>query len=198
MNYCKLFLSKKEEFLQILKRKVEECRRCSLSLSRKKVVFGEGNLNAELMFIGEAPGLEEDLSGRPFVGRSGQLLTRMIQAMNLRREEVYIANILKCRPPRNRDPLPYEVENCLPYLFIQIDIIRPKLLVLLGRVAGLALLGEDFSLSKCRGKFFKFRGRKTIASFHPAYLLMHPSAKKLAWEDMKKVMRELSIPLSKE
>lgn len=188
---------KKEEYMKLLERRVKRCKRCALSLTRKNVVVGEGNLDAELMFIGEAPGEEEDLTGRPFVGRAGQLLTRIIQAMGLRREDVYIGNILKCRPPNNRDPLPHEMENCLPYLFLQLEIIKPKIIVLLGRIAGMALFGKDFSLGQERGKFLKFRDIKVMPTFHPSYLLRNPQAKRLVWEDIKKVMKEMGLPIPK-
>ena len=186
---------RKDEYLNILAEKIRNCKKCSLSITRNNSVLGAGDLNARLMFIGEAPGAEEDLKGIPFIGKSGQLLSRIISAMGLKREEVYITNILKCRPPNNRDPLPYEVENCLPYLFMQIDIVNPEIIVLLGRIAGISLFGKGFSLSKNRGQIMEFRGYKVITTFHPAYLLMNPRAKILTWEDMKKVLKELELPL---
>lgn len=190
-----MLLQDKASYIKSLELKIRECKRCPLAFTRNNPVIGEGNLNARLMFIGEAPGEQEDLQGRPFVGKSGQLLTKIIQAMGLKREEVYIANILKCRPPRNRDPYPQEVENCLPYLFFQIEIINPEILVLLGRIAGIALLGTQFSITKMHGQIFYFRGRKVIPSFHPAYLLLNPGVKKFAWEDMKNVLKELNLPV---
>ena len=197
MKKTKFLLSdNKESYITVLKKKITNCKRCSLYLKRTHVVVGEGDLNADLMFIGEAPGAEEDREGKPFVGKSGQLLTKIIEAMGLKRENVYIANILKCRPPNNRDPLPHEIEKCLPYLFMQLDIISPKIIVLLGRIAGIAFWGKDFAISQQRGKFFEFRGKRVLATFHPAYLLMHPSAKKLVWEDMKKVMAELNTSIT--
>ena len=185
----------KTRYIRALEARVKKCKRCSLAFTRNNPVIGEGNLNARLMFIGEAPGEQEDLQGRPFVGKSGQLLTRIIQAMGLSREEVYIANILKCRPPGNRDPYPQEIENCLPYLFFQMELIRPEILVLLGRIAGIALFGTQFSITRMHGQLLYFRGIKVIPSFHPAYLLLNPRAKKLAWEDMKNVLKQLNLPI---
>jgi len=187
----------KGKYLSALAEKIKRCKRCSLNITRNNAVVGEGSLNARLMFIGEAPGADEDLKGRPFVGRSGQLLMRIISAMGLKREEVYIANILKCRPPKNRDPLPHEVENCIPYLFMQMDIIDPEIIVVLGRIAGITFFGKDFSITRQRGNFLEFRGRRVLPTFHPAYLLMNPKAKKLTWEDMKKVLKELGLAVPK-
>jgi len=188
----------KKEYLSALTKKIKNCKRCSLNITRNNVVVGEGSLNARLMFIGEAPGADEDLQGRPFVGKSGQLLMRIISAMGFKRKEVYIANILKCRPPKNRDPLPHEVESCIPYLFMQMDIINPEIIVVLGRIAGITLFGKDFAITRQRGNFFKFRGRRVLPTFHPAYLLMNPKAKKLTWEDMKKVLQELGLAVPKK
>lgn len=185
----------KNYYLKSLLDEVKECKKCQLYLSRDNVVFGEGNPDARLLFIGEAPGAEEDIQARPFVGRSGQLLTKIIAAMGLKREEVYIANILKCRPPGNRDPHPHEIEGCIHYLFMQLDIIAPEMIVVLGRVAGITLFGKDFSITKERGKKLEFRGIPVIPTFHPAYLLMNPKAKKLTWEDMKSVLAELKLPV---
>ena len=165
------------------------CTKCVLCKGRKNLVFGEGNPNAELMFIGEGPGRDEDLQGRPFVGAAGQLLTKMINAMQFSREEVYIANIVKCRPPGNRTPEQPEAEACLPYLIRQIELIRPKVLVLLGAVPLLYLLDKK-GITRLHGEWFEFMGIKTLPTFHPAYLLRSPSEKKHAWADLQKVMKE--------
>jgi DNA polymerase len=168
-----------------------ECTRCALSRTRKNIVFGSGSADADLMFVGEAPGAEEDAQGVPFVGRAGQLLTRIIQAIDLERNQVYIANILKCRPPRNRDPLPNEVESCEPFLFRQIEAIRPLIIVALGKYAAQTLLRSKTPISRLRGTFVAFRGIQLMPTFHPSYLLRNPSAKREVWEDMKKVRNEL-------
>ncbi|MFA6292371.1 MAG: uracil-DNA glycosylase [Victivallales bacterium] len=165
-----------------------ECTLCGLHKTRTKSVFGDGNRNAELMFIGEGPGKDEDEQGIPFVGRAGQLLTSMIIGMQFTREEVYIANIVKCRPPENRNPTDEEAEKCLPYLNRQIDIIRPKVIVLLGAVPLKYLLGLN-GITKIRGTWYEYRGIKVMPTLHPAYLLRNPSAKREAWEDLKKVMK---------
>ena len=185
----------KSYYLKSLHDEVEKCKKCQLHLSRNNIVFGEGDPDARLLFIGEAPGADEDIQARPFVGRSGKLLMKIIAAMGLKREEVYIANILKCRPPGNRNPHPHEVEECIHYLFMQLDIIKPEIIVVLGRVAGITLFGKNFSITKERGKKFEFRGITVIPTFHPAYLLMNPKAKKLTWEDMKSVLAELDLPV---
>ncbi len=168
-----------------------DCRRCKLAPLRTHLVFGVGDPSAELMFIGEAPGEDEDLQGEPFVGRAGQLLTRIIEAMQLRREQVYIANILKCRPPQNRDPEPDEVACCEPFLHRQIAAIQPLVIVALGRWAAQTLLRTETPISRLRGRFFEFRGAWLLPTFHPSYLLRNPAAKKDVWEDMKKVMERL-------
>jgi uracil-DNA glycosylase len=165
-----------------------DCRRCKLcSLGRSQIVFGVGNPKARLMFVGEAPGEEEDKRGEPFVGRAGQLLTKIIEAIGLSREQVYIANVIKCRPPNNRNPEPDEVEKCEPYLFRQIDVIRPKVIVPLGKFAAQSLLKTVDPITRLRGRQFDYRGAALIPTFHPAYLLRNPSAKREVWEDMKKV-----------
>ena len=165
-----------------------DCSRCKLhTLGRKQVVFGVGNPNADLMFVGEAPGADEDIQGEPFVGRAGQLLTKIIEAIDLRREDVYIANVIKCRPPGNRNPEPDEVEQCEPFLFRQVDIIRPKVIVALGKFAAQCLLKTDAPITRIRGREFTYRDSVLIPTFHPAYLLRNPSAKRDVWEDMKKV-----------
>lgn len=171
-----------------------DCTRCKLhTLGRKQIVFGVGNPNADLMFVGEAPGADEDEQGEPFVGRAGQLLTKIIEAIGLQRSDVYIANVLKCRPPNNRAPEPDEVAMCEPFLFKQIDAIRPKVIVALGAHAAHALLKVDTTISKMRGQVFEFRGgAKLIPTFHPAYLLRSPDRKRDVWEDMKKVRALLS------
>jgi uracil-DNA glycosylase family 4 len=165
-----------------------DCRRCKLcTLGRTQVVFGKGNPKARLMFVGEAPGQEEDERGEPFVGKSGQLLTKIIEAIGLSREQVYIANVIKCRPPSNRNPEPDEVATCEPFLFRQIDVIRPRVIVPLGKFAAQCVLKTMDPITKLRGRQFEYRGAVLIPTFHPAYLLRNPSAKREVWEDMKKV-----------
>jgi uracil-DNA glycosylase family 4 len=164
------------------------CSRCKLhGLGRRQIVFGVGNPSAELMFVGEAPGADEDEQGIPFVGRAGQLLTKIIEAIDLKREDVYIANVIKCRPPGNRNPEPDEVETCEPFLFQQIDIIKPKVVVALGAFAARALLRTLDPISRLRGRVYDYRGAKLVPTFHPAYLLRNPSSKREVWEDMKRV-----------
>jgi len=165
-----------------------DCTRCKLhTLGRKQVVFGVGNPGADLMFVGEAPGADEDLKGEPFVGRAGQLLTKIIEAIGLSRDDVYIANVIKCRPPGNRNPEPDEVEQCEPFLFRQIDAIRPKVIVALGKFAAQCLLKTDAPITRIRGREFSYRDAILIPTYHPAYLLRNPSAKRDVWEDMKRV-----------
>ena len=165
-----------------------DCQRCKLhTLGRHQVVFGVGNPNADLMFVGEGPGADEDLQGEPFVGRAGQLLTKIIEAIGMTRQDVYIANVIKCRPPQNRNPEPDEVDTCEPFLFQQIDAIRPKVIVALGSFAARALLRTQDPISRLRGRIHEYRGSKLIPTFHPAYLLRNPSSKKEVWEDMKLV-----------
>jgi uracil-DNA glycosylase family 4 len=164
------------------------CTRCKLcTLGRSQIVFGVGNPKARLMIVGEAPGEEEDKRGEPFVGRAGQLLTKIIEAIGLTREQVYIANVIKCRPPANRNPEPDEVASCEPFLFRQIDVIQPKVIVPLGKFAAQCLLKTMDPITKLRGRQFDYRGTVLIPTFHPAYLLRNPSAKREVWEDMKKV-----------
>lgn len=164
-----------------------DCDRCKLHrLGRRQVVFGVGNPNARLMFVGEAPGRDEDEQGIPFVGRAGQLLTKMIEAMGYRREDVYIANVIKCRPPENRNPMPDEVAACEPFLFRQVEAIRPAVIVALGTFAAQALLKTMDSISKLRGRVFTYGGARLVPTFHPAYLLRSPERKRDAWEDLKK------------
>jgi DNA polymerase len=183
----------RQELLEELRHEALECRRCSLARTRTKLVFGAGSANAELMFVGEAPGYHEDQQGIPFVGRAGQLLTKIIQAIGLTREEVYIANILKCRPPQNRNPTAEETINCYPYLLRQINIIKPKVVVALGGVAAKKLLKTERPTGRLRGEFHDFQGTRLIVTFHPAYLLRSPSEKRKTWEDMKKVRDYLRL-----
>jgi DNA polymerase len=177
--------------LESLKRKIADCRSCGLYARRKNLVFGAGNPKANLMFIGEAPGEEEDLQGMPFVGRAGQLLTKIIEAMGLSRQEVYIANILKCRPPNNRAPLPEEIDACSENVRQQVEIIRPKVICTLGKFASQTFLKTDTPISALRGKFREYNGIKVMPTFHPAYLLRNPADKRLVWEDMKKIKKEM-------
>jgi len=167
---------------------IGDCTRCKLhKQGRTQVVFGVGNPSADLMFVGEAPGGDEDIQGIPFVGRAGQLLTKIIEAIGLRRDEVYIANVIKCRPPGNRNPEPDEVETCEPFLFRQIDAIAPKVIVALGTFAAKALLKTTDPISRLRGRVYDYRGAKLIPTFHPAFLLRSPERKRDVWDDMKKV-----------
>ncbi len=163
------------------------CSRCKLhTLGRKQVVFGVGNPDADLMFVGEAPGADEDVQGIPFVGRAGQLLTKMIEAIDLTRDQVYIANVIKCRPPGNRNPEPDEIAQCEPFLFQQIAAIKPKVIVALGSFAAKTLLRSDDSISRLRGRIYEFQGAKLIPTFHPSFLLRSPDRKRDAWEDLKR------------
>ena len=170
-----------------------ECTRCSLHLGRKNIVFGAGDPRAPLVFVGEAPGASEDASGEPFVGDAGQLLTRMIIAMGWRREDLYIANIIKCRPPGNRNPLPDEIHACEPFLKAQLGVIRPRVLVALGKFAAQLLVGRhDAPISDLRGRFHRYEGVAVMPTYHPAYLLRTPSQKRVVWEDLQLVMKELA------
>lgn len=170
-----------------------DCSRCKLhGLGRRQIVFGVGNPDADLMFVGEAPGADEDVQGEPFVGRAGQLLTKIIEAIGLRREEVYIANLIKCRPPGNRNPEPDEMEQCEPFLFRQIDAIKPKVVVALGKFAAQTLLRTTEPITRLRGREFTYRDAILMPTYHPAYLLRTPSAKREVWEDMKRVRALLS------
>lgn len=174
-----------------------DCPRCKLAtLGRQKVVFGVGNPDADLMFVGEAPGGDEDIQGIPFVGRAGQLLTKMILAINLERDQVYIANVIKCRPPGNRNPEPDEIETCEPFLFQQIDAVRPKVIVALGAFAAKTLLRTEEPISRLRGRVFDFRGAKLIPTFHPSFLLRSPDRKRDAWEDLKRARAMLTSPVT--
>ena len=167
---------------------IGDCTRCKLHrLGRRQIVFGVGNPSADLMFVGEAPGHDEDVQGIPFVGRAGQLLTKIIEAIGLSRDDVYIANVIKCRPPENRNPEQDEVETCEPFLFQHVDIIKPKFIVALGTFAARALLRTLDPISRLRGHVYEYRGAKLIPTFHPAYLLRNPASKREVWEDMKRV-----------
>lgn len=169
------------------------CVKCRLATTRTQVVYGVGNPNADLMFIGEAPGRDEDLKGEPFVGRAGQLLTDIIKAMQLTRDDVYIANVIKCRPPENRNPEPDELEQCRPYIRRQVDLIQPKVIVTLGKFALQSLTEKGYAVSSARGQWLEWNGIKVMPTYHPAYLLRTPGAKRDVWDDMKKVMTELGI-----
>jgi DNA polymerase len=176
------------ESLAAIREDIGECVRCKLcALGRQQIVFGVGNPNADLMFVGEAPGRDEDIQGVPFVGRAGQKLTQIIEAIGLKREDVYIANVIKCRPPENRNPEPDEVEQCEPFLFRQVDTIKPKVIVALGTFAAKSLLKSNESISRLRGRVFEYRGATLVPTFHPAFLLRNPSCRREVWEDMKKV-----------
>jgi uracil-DNA glycosylase family 4 len=179
--------------LERIREDLGECTRCRLHKQRNKIVFGVGNPRAELVFVGEGPGHDEDVQGEPFVGRAGKLLTQMIEAMGLQREQVYICNVVKCRPPENRKPEDDEMATCSPYLFRQLEVIRPKAIVCLGAVAAQALLGTKDPISRYRGAWFDFRGAKLLATYHPAYLLRNPNAKGEVWKDLQKVMALLNL-----
>jgi uracil-DNA glycosylase family 4 len=183
------FLKNPADALETLRLDIgPHCTRCKLhALGRTQVVFGVGNPNADLMFVGEAPGFDEDQQGVPFIGRAGQLLTKIVEAIGLTRDAVYIANVIKCRPPQNRNPEQDEVDTCEPFLFQQIDIIRPKVIVALGTFAARALLRTMDPISRLRGRVFDYRGARLVPTFHPAYLLRNPSSKREVWEDMKLV-----------
>ena len=182
--------------LSEIREELGDCTRCRLCETRKSIVFGEGNPRARLVFVGEGPGRDEDIQGRPFVGRAGQLLTRIIQAMKLERKDVYICNVVKCRPPGNRNPEPDEVASCEPFLIKQIESINPEVIVSLGSVAtGLMLKLKNFKMGQLRGTFHQYGNSKLMITYHPAALLRNPSFKKPVWEDMKLVMRELGIPV---
>lgn len=185
-----LFVDSKESWetsdnLEDLNRQICNCTKCVLHKGRNKFVFGVGNPNAAVMLIGEGPGAEEDKQGEPFVGRAGQLLNDILKAINFSREEVYIANVVKCRPPGNRTPLPEEMEECMPYLLKQIELIKPKLILCLGLVAANALLKKKDSLGKLRNKIFEFNSTKVMVTYHPAALLRNPNFKRDCWEDVK-------------
>ncbi len=178
--------------LSDLKQVVHQCVKCSeLAEKRKNVVFGSGNPNAKLVFVGEAPGQDEDIQGLPFVGKAGQLLTKIIESIGQSRESVFICNVLKCRPPGNRNPLPQEISNCEPYLIDQINLIQPKVICALGTFAAQTLLKTENKISSLRGRFYDYHGSKLLCTFHPAYLLRNPEEKRKVWEDMKMIRTEL-------
>ena len=179
--------------LQIIRDEIGDCTRCALHKGRNKLVFADGDPNARLMFVGEGPGADEDAQGLPFVGKAGQLLNNMIGAMGLKREQVYIANVVKCRPPGNRTPEPEEGNTCSPFLFRQIDVVQPQVLVALGATAATYLLGMRQPLAGLRGRVHAFRGMQLIITYHPAYLLRDPRQKKEAWADLQIAMKELGL-----
>jgi uracil-DNA glycosylase family 4 len=177
--------------LEEVRAELGDCRRCVLHRTRHRLVFGEGNPEADLVFVGEAPGADEDAQGRPFVGRAGQLLTKIIEAMGLKREEVYICNILKCRPPGNRNPEPDEIISCEPFLIRQLEAIHPRVICALGTFAARTLLKSEAPISVLRGRFHSYQAIPLMPTYHPAYLLRNPGAKKQVWEDVKVIMKEL-------
>lgn len=183
--------------LQAIRDDLGDCTRCKLCKGRTTLVFGVGNPKARLMFVGEGPGRDEDLLGEPFVGAAGQLLDRMIAAMGLKRSDVYIANIVKCRPPKNRDPEPDEIEQCEPFLVRQIEAVNPEVIVSLGRIATQTLLRDTSPISRQRGTWRTYQGRPLLPTFHPAYLLRTPGDKKLAWADLQQVMHRLGLKVQK-
>lgn len=181
----------KKDLLLTINNKVLKCNKCPLYKSKKNYVFGEGSPDAALMFVGEAPGYYEDVEGKPFVGKAGQLLTKIIKAMGFERNDVYISNILKCRPPENRDPKKEEIEACFPYLTRQIEIIKPKVICALGRFAAQTLVSSDISISNLRGRLLFYRGIKVIPTYHPSFLLRNPHYKRATWEDMQLILKIL-------
>ena len=184
--------------LEALRSYIGDCRRCKLHKGRNHLVFGEGSAQAELVFIGEGPGREEDLVGKPFVGEAGKLLTKIIEnGMGLDRKAVYICNVVKCRPPNNRDPERDEIETCIPFLEQQLRIIKPKVICTLGRVAGQALLGKSFKITSDRGKWYNFGNIPLMPTYHPAYLLRNLSAKHQVWEDIQKVMSQMGLEVKR-
>jgi uracil-DNA glycosylase len=187
-----------EGALQAIREDIGDCIRCKLHKGRTKIVFGDGHPQAKLLFIGEGPGRDEDLQGLPFVGRAGKLLTQMIEAMGLKRSDVYICNVVKCRPPENRAPEKDEVAACSPFLFRQIDSVAPKVIVCLGSIAAQTILETTRGISQFRGQWLEFRGRKLMATYHPAYLLRNPAAKSEVWKDLQKVMAELGLEAKKK
>jgi uracil-DNA glycosylase family 4 len=178
--------------LEEIRKELGDCKRCKLHRGRRTIVFGEGNKNAKLMFVGEGPGYDEDVQGRPFVGKAGQLLTKIIQSIHLEREEVYIANIIKCRPPQNRNPEPDEIASCSPFLMKQIQAIRPDIICALGTFAAQTLLRTDAKITSLRGRTFDLQGIKVLPTYHPAFLLRNPDKKREVWEDMKQIAERLA------
>jgi DNA polymerase len=186
-------LTDKPSALKLIREDIGDCTRCRLHKGRTNLVFGVGNVNADLMFVGEGPGADEDAQGEPFVGRAGQLLNNMISAMGIKRQDVYIANVVKCRPPQNRTPEKDECDTCAPFLMRQIDIIQPRVIVALGAVAAKNLLAVNDSMSNLRGRWYDFRNSKLLVTYHPAYLLRDPRQKKEAWKDLQMVMKYLGL-----
>jgi len=186
-------LNDKPAALRLIREDIGDCTRCVLHKGRKNLVFGVGNVNAEIMFVGEGPGADEDEQGEPFVGRAGQLLNNMIAAMGLKREDVYIANVVKCRPPGNRTPERDECDTCMPFLLRQIEVISPKVIVALGAVAAKNLLAVNDSMANLRGRWFDFKGARLRVTYHPAFLLRDPRQKKEAWKDLQAVMKYLDL-----
>jgi len=172
---------------------IGNCGRCKLGTERKNIVFGEGRADARLVFVGEAPGMEEDLTGRPFVGQAGKLLTDIIKAMGLTRDGVYICNVVKCRPPHNRDPEPDEIGTCLPFLEAQISLIKPKIICTLGRISAQSLIDKGFKITRDRGEWHSFMDIPLMPTYHPAYLLRYPQAKRQVWEDVQEIMLKLRL-----
>lgn len=187
----------KTEKLLRLREKIGDCKRCKLWKHRKNLVFGTGNPCTRLLFIGEAPGEEEDLQGKPFVGKAGELLTKMIEAMGLSREEVYITNVVKCRPPGNRNPEEDEIRTCHPFLYEQIRIISPEIICTLGSIASKTLLSTKSRITELRGQLYEHEGLRIVPTFHPAYLLRNPQAKRPAWKDLQIIMKELGIEIGR-
>lgn len=189
-----LEIAERVQQMEGLDRQIRDCRRCeNIVQFRQRTVFGEGTLEPKICFMGEAPGADEDRQGRPFVGKAGQLLTKIIAAMKLTREEVYILNALKCRPPQNRTPVPEEIENCRNFVESQLEVLKPQFIVCLGAVAVRSILQSNLSIGRLRGRFHNYRGARVVVTYHPSYLLRNESAKRLVWEDMKMLMREAGL-----
>jgi uracil-DNA glycosylase family 4 len=186
----------REDRLRMLRQEIGDCKRCPLSNGRKNLVFGDGNPEAGLVFVGEAPGRDEDIRGEPFVGRAGELLTKIISAMGLSRKDVYICNVIKCRPPGNRDPDPREIEKCRPFLEKQLEILSPKVICALGSFAARTLLNTEDKISLLRGRIWDYGGIPLVPTYHPSYLLRNPQAKRDVWLDIQKVMEILGLPRS--
>ena len=190
-------VQEKNNLLSVIKKRYKNCQACPLAQQgRTQVVFGIGNPNARLMFIGEAPGKDEDREGEPFIGRAGKLLTKIIEAMGIQRQDIYITNVVKSRPPNNRTPTTEERETCKKLILLkEIDIIKPEIICTLGAPSTKALLGDDIKISEVRGRFFDWNNYRVMPTYHPAYLLRNPSEKRTVWEDMKKIMNELDLAL---
>src|SRR5579859_5890152 len=187
----------KPSALAAIREDIGDCKRCRLCEQRTNIVFGVGDPDTRILFVGEGPGADEDAQGEPFVGRAGQLLNNMIGAMGLKREDVYIANVVKCRPPGNRTPEKDECDTCSPFLMRQIDVVQPKVIVALGAVAAKNLLGLNDSMANLRGRFYDFRGTRLAVTYHPAFLLRDPRQKKEAWKDLQMVMKAMGLPMPK-